>query len=198
MGQYLDYYCGEENRRLKCIVDSILRKFGGIYPCDYDDFYSLAAMVCWKSEEQYNPDKGVPFEAFFRNRLKNKIKTMITARNRDKRTMKIIDEDTGNKIPVPDIRLDAPISKDGEYTIGDITPSMSDLETVIFEEKRVEYSEKMMKYLDRLSNIQREVLRLNVAGYVQSEIIEELHITYKEYIECMAAIHSYRNVSVLF
>ena len=56
----------------------------------------------------------------------------------------------------------------------------------------------MLLYLSRLSNLQKEVLRLNIAGYLPSEIREELHIDEKEYTDCYAAIHSYRNVSVLF
>ncbi len=56
----------------------------------------------------------------------------------------------------------------------------------------------MLLYLSRLSGLQKEVLMLNIAGYLPGEIREELHISGKQYANCYAAIHSYRNVSVLF
>ena len=66
------------------------------------------------------------------------------------------------------------------------------------EDDEEEYSSKMLLYLSKLSNLQKEVLKLNIAGYLPNEIREELHINEKEYADCYAAIHSYRNVSVLF
>jgi FixJ family two-component response regulator len=56
----------------------------------------------------------------------------------------------------------------------------------------------MLEYLNRLSTLQKNVLRLIIAGYLPKEIVEELHITQKQYSDSCAAIHSYRNVSVLF
>jgi hypothetical protein len=46
--------------------------------------------------------------------------------------------------------------------------------------------------------LQKEVLQLTIAGYSSKEIIAKLHITNKQYSDSCAAIHSYRNVSVLF
>ena len=54
------------------------------------------------------------------------------------------------------------------------------------------------RYLSRLSNLQKEVLRLISIGFMQNEILEELHINQKMYEDCYNAIHSYRNVSLLF
>ena len=67
-----------------------------------------------------------------------------------------------------------------------------------FEKNEEEYSNRMLLYLSRLSDLQKKVLRLNVAGYQPNEIRKELHISEKQYADCYAAIHSYRNVSVLF
>ena len=72
------------------------------------------------------------------------------------------------------------------------------IEKEVFDKNEEGYSKKMLLYLNRLSNLQKEVLRLNIAGYLPNEIREELHISEKEYADCYAAIHSYRNVSVLF
>ena len=56
----------------------------------------------------------------------------------------------------------------------------------------------MCMYLGRLSDLQKEVLRLISIGFMPSEILEELHINQKMYEDCYQAIHSYRNISLLF
>ena len=53
-------------------------------------------------------------------------------------------------------------------------------------------------YLGRLSDLQKEVLRLISIGFMPNEILEELHINSKMYEDCYNAIHSYRNISLLF
>ena len=75
---------------------------------------------------------------------------------------------------------------------------MSSIEKELFEKDEEGYSRRMSLYLNKLSNLQKEILRLNISGYLPGEIREELHISEKEYADCYAAIHSYRNVSVLF
>ena len=96
------------------------------------------------------------------------------------------------------ISIDTPIGDDENSTIGDTIADNVTIEKEIFEGREEGYSKKMLKYLNRLSNLQKEVLRLSIAGYLPGEIREELHMSEKEYADCYAAIHSYRNVSVLF
>ena len=55
----------------------------------------------------------------------------------------------------------------------------------------------MCRYLGRLSDLQKEVLRLISIGFMPSEILEELHINQKMYEDCYKAIHSYRNIEIL-
>ncbi len=71
------------------------------------------------------------------------------------------------------------------------------IEREVFEKDEEKYSRRMLLYLDRLSGLQREVLRLYTDGYLPNEIREELHIGEKQYADCLAAIRSYRNISVL-
>lgn len=56
----------------------------------------------------------------------------------------------------------------------------------------------VLAYLERLSDLQKEVLRLNMAGYLPGEVREELQISTKQYDDCYAAIRSYRNVQLIF
>lgn len=96
------------------------------------------------------------------------------------------------------VSIDMPVGDDENSTLGDIIADKYNMETDFFGEREDIYSKKMLSYLGRLSNIQKEVLRLTIAGYLPKEIKQELHLNEKQYADCNAAIHSYRNISVLF
>jgi len=52
--------------------------------------------------------------------------------------------------------------------------------------------------MDKLSRLQKSVLKLVIDGYLPEEIREKLKINKAQYADCYEAIHSYRNVCVLF
>ncbi len=184
MEQILSAYYEDNARKLRGTVDKILLNFGGLSDKDRDDFYSLANEVFLDVMNRY--DNSQPFDVFLYSCLSNRIKTEITERNREKR-----------RADRYAISIDTPVN-DGESTIGDLIPDNCNVEKEIFEEKEEGYSRRMMLYLSKLSNLQREVLRLDADGYRPHEIKEKLHMTEKQYTDCCTAIHSYRNVSVLF
>ena len=185
MEHILITYYADNAKKLHKVVDKILLKFGGLSDRDIDDFYSLANEVFVDVMRRY--DDSQPFDGFLYSCLLNKIKSEMTRRNREKRRADRIS-----------ISIDTPIGDDENITIGDMIADNFSIEKEIFEKKEEGYSRKMLTYLNRLSSLQKEVLRLNIAGYLPGEIREELHISEKEYADCYAAIHSYRNVSVLF
>lgn len=185
MEQILNTYYADNAKKLRKMVDAILLKFGGLYDKDKDDFYSLANEVFVDVRKKY--DHSQSFDKFLYSCLLNKIKTEMTKRNRYKR-----------KADRMSVSIDEPIGVDGELTLGDLIADGFDIEKEVFGEREEEYSARMSLYLSRLSNLQREVLRLNIAGYLPGEIREELHIDEAQYTDCYAAIRSYRNVSVLF
>lgn len=185
MEQILITYYANNAKKLHKTVDRILLKFNGLSRSDIDDFYSLANEVFVDVMRRY--DGSQSFDGFLYSCLLNKIKSEITKRNRKKR-----------KADRMSISIDTPIGDDENSTIGDMIAADFSIEKEIFERDEEGYSKKTLLYLSRLSKLQKEVLRLNVAGYLPGEIREELHIDEKQYAECYAAIHSYRNVSVLF
>ena len=185
MEQILTAYYSNNAQRLHKVVDKILLRFGGLSNKDLDDFYSLANEVFVDVMARY--DDSQSFDAFLYSCLLNKIKTEMTRRNREKR-----------KADRMSISIDTPIGDDKNSTIGDIIADDHTIDKMIFENNEEGYSAKMLLYLSRLSNIQKEVLRLNIAGYPPGEIRRELNMDEKEYADCYAAIHSYRNVSILF
>ncbi len=184
MEQILAAYYADNAKKLRGIVDRILLKFGGLLDKDRDDFYSLANEVFVDVLKRY--DSSQPFEAFLYSCLFNRMKTEITKRNREKR-----------KVDRMSISIDTPIGDDENTTLGDIIADSLDLEREMIEKEEEGYSKRMMQYLNKLSSLQKEILRLNMEGYLPGEIREALHISEKQYADCNAAIHSYRNVSVL-
>ncbi len=185
MEQILITYYEDNAKKLHKVVDKILQKFGGLSDKDLDDFYSLANEVFVDVMKRY--DYTQSFDGFLYSCLSNKIKTEITRRNREKR-----------KADRMSISIDTPVGDEENSTIGDMIADKFTIEKQLFEENEEGYSRRMLLYLDRLSNLQKEVLKLNIVGYLPNEIREELHISEKQYADCYAAIHSYRNVSVLF
>lgn len=185
MNQILVTYYADNAKKLHKVVDRILQQFGGLADKDLDDFYSLANEVFVDVMRRY--DGSQSFDGFLYSCLVNKIKTEMTRKNREKR-----------KADRMSISIDTPIGDDEDFTIGDMIAADFTIEKEIFDKNEEGYSKRMLLYLNRLSNLQKEILRLSTAGYLPGEIREELHISEKQYADCYAAIRSYRNVSILF
>lgn len=170
--------------RLRRMVDKILSKFGGLSDKDMDDFYSLANEVFVDVMRRYQDSQS--FDAFLYSCLSNRIKTEMTRRNREKRKI--------DRVSIP---IDTPVGDGEDTTIGDMIADDFTIEKELFEKSEDGYSRRMRLYLDRLSELQKGVLELSMAGYLPREIKEELQLSEKQYADCYAAIQSYRNVSVL-
>ncbi len=185
MEQILITYYADNAKNLHRMVDKILLKFGGLSDKDMDDFYSLANEVFVDVIKRYNPLQS--FDGFLYSCLLNKIKTEITKRNREKR-----------KIERISISIDTPLPDDENVTLKEVIADCFDLERELLEEQEECYSKKMLLYLSKLSDLQKEVLNCMVAGYSPYEVKKKLHISEKQYLDCNQAIHSYRNISLLF
>ena len=183
MKSFVVLYYQDNAKKLNNMVDKILFKLHFI-DIDKNDFYSLANEVFMYTVRDYDSSKS--FDGFLYSCLYKKFCSEMTRRQREKR-----------KADRMSISIDTPVGEDG-VTLGDMIADDFDMEKEVLEDDEEEYSSKMLLYLSKLSNCQKQVLKLIVAGYSPSEIREELHINEKEYADCCAAIHSYRNVSVLF
>ncbi len=177
-------YYQNNAKKLNNMVDKILIKLHFV-DIDKNDFYSLANEVFMYTIRDYDSSKS--FDGFLYSCLYKKFCSEMTRRRREKR-----------KADRMSISIDTPIKDDENLTIGDMIADDFTIERELFEEKEEGYSRRILLYLSRLSNLQKEVLRLSIAGYLPSEIREELHISERQYADCYAAIHSYRNISVLF
>ena len=179
----VDSYFKNDGKVLYGLIDKVLFKLK--FDVEKNDFYSLGSEIFLDALCRY--DETQDFNGFLYSCLMNKFKTEMTRRNRQK------SQGDNNSISI-----DTPIGDDGNYTIVDTIASKSTIEKEFFEEREEGYSREMCRYLSRLSSLQKEVLRLISIGFMPSEILEELHINQKMYEDCYQAIHSYRNISLLF
>ena len=203
--EIIQWLFANEAKEMKKICNKYMLKFGGISEMDYDDFYSQVGWDVSIASKNYRPTDDKYFKEFIYGVIKLSVCKQMTHRNRGKRQLiierEIIDE-TGNKTIIkeyiPTISLDAPVGEEDGMTVGEMLAHKSTTENDFFEKREDTYSDKMNKYLNKLSSLQREVLRLISIGFMPSEILEELHINQKMYEDCYQAIHSYRNISLLF
>ena len=201
----IEWLFANEAKEMKKICNKYMVKFGGISGMDYDDFYSQVGWDVSVAINNYKPNSEKTFKEFIYGVIKLSVCKQMTHRNRGKRQLivekEIVDE-FGNKTTIkeyiPTVSLDAPVGEEGGMTVGEMLAHKSTTEKDFFEEREDTYSDKMNRYLNKLSSLQREVLRLISIGFMPSEILEELHINQKMYEDCYQAIHSYRNISLLF
>ena len=190
----IEEYCCDNMRKLKMLCNPIIIKIGGISEKDYDDIYSLAQFILYKSVRNYDRDNpnGASFKTFFYNILSRRIySTYIRDKNRQCRS-NTREGKNGEKIFISDISLDAP-TPDCVAMLERISSTLN-FEDDYFEP---EISEKMKKYLHNLPSCQLEVAELLMEGYQQEEIKEILHITQTDFNNCMNGLRSYRNISIL-
>mgnify|MGYP001029196203 FL=1 len=185
MNQILVQYYNNNARKLRKLVDGILARFSGWSNKDVDDFYSLANEVFVDVMRKY--DNSQSFEVFLYSCLSNRIKTEITKKNREKR-----------KADKLSISIDTPIGDEEDITIADVIADDFDMEREVIGKEQETGSLRIAKYMDKLSRLQKSVLKLVVEGYLPEEIREKLQINKAQYADCYEAIHSYRNVCVLF
>lgn len=201
----IEWLFANEAKEMRKICNKYMVKFGGISEMDHDDFYSQVGWDVSIASKNYNPTDDKSFKEFIYGVIKLSVCKQMTHRNRGKRQLivekEIVDE-VGNKTTIkeyiPTVSLDAPVGEEGGMTVGEMLAYKSTTETDCFDGREDTYSDKMNKYLNKLSSLQREVLRLISIGFMPSEILEELHINQKMYEDCYQAIHSYRNISLLF
>lgn len=185
MEHIINIYYADNARRLRKIVDKILLNYGGLYDMDKDDFYSLANEVFTSVIRSY--DNIRPFEVFLYTCLCNKIKSEISKRNTYKRVADRLS-----------VSIDTLVDDNENITVGDIIADNYNIEDIVIGLSEGEYGSKTLVYLNKLSEIQRSILKLAAEGYKPHEIQEKLHISGKEYSDGMMAIHAYRNISILF
>lgn len=198
--QILMEYYGEDCKRLHHIVNNVMKKFGGIYQKDYDDFYSLANEEFFHALNDYNGSGA--FEGFLYFRLERKIKSLITKRNRQKRAdVRVITKEDGTveKIFNRTLSLEEPVNGEGEsITYGDIIKDDHNMLTECLEQNdSVLDDENLQLYMDTLTENQRKVAALIMEGYDESEIKRDLHMSNQMYNKIMSGMKAFERTIYL-
>lgn len=198
----LESYYKNNAKKLRSVVNKIFnKKYGGTVNKDMNEFYSVANDVLTDIalKNRYDESKG-EFDGFLYAALSLAIIDEFKRQNRDRRKAKIdvIDEETGElkRISVSDVYLDAPIGEDGNTTVGDTIKSDYDIYSSVSVDDN--YSEKVEKYLDGLSELQRKIAKLVMDGYPVCKIKEDLNLTDKEYRDNWNAMTSYNSKRILY
>ncbi len=181
MEKIINSYYENGARKLHHMVNGILSKLGRIYNKDLDDFYSLANEVFTIVLRTY--DGRQTFDVYLYSCLSNKIKTEMTRRNREKRRADLFS-----------VSLDAPVG-DGSCTIGDSLCTEFDME---WEENTGEQEERIEKYLDSLSSVQRRIVEMKMEEISVLEIKRRLHLTDSQYESHFAGLKAYENICILY
>lgn len=145
MERYIEYY-GENNcARLRDLANKIIKnKFSWLPQSEYDEFYSIAGQVLWECDSNYSEDKGVKFKTFLVGCLIKKFKSRVTYMNRLKRSC-----------GKADLSLDAIIDDESDTT----------LDEFIYIPEEEDINPLTQRYLDSLTDLQRQIAELIMGGY---------------------------------
>lgn len=198
--QVMERYYANNADKLHKMVDGIIKNFGGLSQKDTDDFYSLANEVFWIAMNDFN-GKG-DFNGFLYSRLVRKIQSMITERNRQKRSdIEIIKQTDGSikRIYHQPVSLDAPIKNDDgtATTYSDLIESKFDIWDEISDEIGLSYGENVFNYMDSLTSIQKEVAQMMMEGYGKSYIQQQLRLSDKRYAKILSNMKAFEKTKHL-
>lgn len=195
MTKIIEKYYANNASKLRKMVDGIVKKFGGLSQKDMDEFYSLANQVFWIAAKDFNGCGN--FNGFLYSRLSLKIMSMMTERNRQKRSdIQTVTHENGaiEKIFHQTLSLDAPIKDDDRTTLGEVVESQFD----IFDEiLGLSCSENVIEYMDKLTPRQKEIAQLMMDGYGKSDIQKKLNISEKRYIKLFSNMKSFEKTRYL-
>lgn len=195
--------------KLRKMCNKEMMRFGGIFPKDFDDFYSRVgyeiSLVKKKYENESCPFDRKTFMDYIAGVVKLSIWKEMTYKNRSKRQMVIKNEEkdeNGNvvitKVFVPNLSLDAPISDEDDSTLSDLIASNVDIEKEILEsDEDVVGNKKIERYLNSLSKIQRKIIEMKMMDIEVQNIKKELNLTDRQYADYMQEAIQYEHIRLL-
>lgn len=188
----------ESAKKLHTMVDKILSQFGGITDFDKEECYSIANLYISKyiksqldqNVEDFDEDK---FDGYMYFGITNKIKTYITRKNRGKRCQIVTSKEGDKEVKqyIYPTSLDNLMTDDGETKYMDVIPSDFDIESSIDVGELLNLGENVIRYINSLGTIQRQIADLIMQGCNSTEIKEILHISDKEYYTYLSDMKEY-------
>lgn len=195
----INLYMQDDMKKLKKICHKIW--IGKVNISEYEDLYDVATDCLMETVINYDSEKS-GFETFLTGNIIRKSNTWfrdtkytLKSNNllRDKKG-KIVRDEHKRPIRIENISFDAPT--EDESDLKNIIPgTFNNLFDELFYEDLSDI--KIKKYINKLSNVQKEILIHILNGYKADEIQELLHMSSKEYSQNLTAIQAYENVREL-
>ena len=197
MMKIINDYLDDENKKLKKLCHKIW--LGKIDMYEYDDLYDVAIQCLMESVYSFNSEKA-NFETYLTGNIKRKFDTwMRDNRFRLKRNNlvtdekgKIIYDENGTPTIIKNISLDAHTEDDNNL--------IEKLDSGINIEDECKFNfdsdEKVEKFLNSLSKIQKNILLMRMEDFPSEKIKEELGISNGEYNSAMKAIKMNKGLSM--
>lgn len=189
-----ELYANNESK-LHQLCQKEMKKFGGIYQKDYDDFYSRAGYEIALAKKNYNPLKGNGME-YIAGIIRFSILKEMRDRNRRKRQI-IVEMEEGREY-LSDIFIDMPVEEESKGIVGEMIPSGFNLEEIILEKMEGYEDKRIEQYLNHLPKIQREILEMKMESIPVSKIKEKLGLSDKLYKEYCKELKSFSNMCILY
>lgn len=201
--QIANEYCGNNMRKLRKICDKIL-KARNIPKEHWESFYDRAVDIFLESINSYDDSKECKFNTYFYGNLRRRTGTWFRDNFRFKRcnlerdfSGNIIKDEKGNPTIIPNVSIHMKVDPEEDCILEEIISSNYNLEREIMN-KLYPTTDRVELYKSKLSYSQQLVVDLMCAGYTESEILSELHISKEEYKDkILDTMKLYENVKVL-
>lgn len=191
--EIVNEYCTNNMRKLKQVCYPKIRKMCGDSNADEDDIYSIAMDVLVKSIKIYDKSQG-DFETLLSSNIKKKIYTYIRDTKYRAKRSNVQKDKNGNLIYISNVSLDEP-TEDG-IDLYEKVASDFNVEDNLSEAIGFSNDEKVEKFMQSLSDLQRDILKLRMDEIPIKEIKERLNISNSEYNDAMESIRENRLVSL--
>lgn len=201
--QIANEYCGNNMRKLRKICNKIL-KARNIPKEHWESFYDRAVDIFLESINSYDDSKECKFNTYFYGNLRRRTGTWFRDNFRFKRcnlerdfSGNIIKDEKGNPTIIPNVSIHMKVDPEEDCILEEIISSNYNLEREIMN-KLYPTTDRVELYKSKLSYSQQLVVDLMCAGYTESEILSELHISREEYKDkILDTMKLYENVKVL-
>ncbi len=173
-------------RKLHWLCDKKLKEFGGISQKDYDDFYSRANYEITLARNSYAPDSGKSFMEYISGVIHYAVMKEVDSRNRDKRRVNALAAS-----------METPVG-DGGMVLSDFLVSDFNMEETLLETTEGHCCGRVEAYLESLSEVQRQIVKMKLEEKSVSEIKEKLKLTTRQYESQMQGLKAFSKINLLY
>lgn len=188
-------YYKNDRKKLKYIINNVLRKFGGIE--NMDDYYSIGDEIFCNALINFN-GKG-QFNGYLAMCLQRKLYSAVTSNNRKKRcAYELYRSDDGSVATryIKDVSLDAAIENeetDEKCFLKDIIGREDDYP--ILSEGL--FSKSLIRYIQSLPNKTKVIAHMIMDGLDEEDICEKLSMDSAEYNIHLGIMRLYENKKII-